>query len=1444
MNDLLPASRIKPKNAIHVRRDCMIENLSSAQASGVEADCQRLDGGIERSRRLVLGGSDAIVLLSSFVTCTGENSWGIWFYYLHELQVAFLPLMWGKSEQSVQNAAVVVDDCINKDRIYIDSAAKLTRDMRCNRMTKVAVSGLASGDYKDFPSLMDVKEFSKIETRPIPKDLRDQMKRMRSHCGMGMFPEISRAWMTIDSDLFIWSYNIGEDLAFFDGVPNAVITTTLANTKPGVFSENVHFLLAVATTVEIVLYAVCFYYTNGNSVPLNDKDYSNYEMYLIPDPVYSIGLDGAVVSGMKATKDGRIFFTADDSLFELCYEAQTWFKNKCRKVNHSKSYGSIISNLFTKKDNIIQIVIDDERHILYTLSERKTVHVFDLGVDGNDCRKLNELSADALAHIVVCNTNLDGDSIKDVVALSVVPVKESHFLNFVLVNSSGVRMYFTCLSPDADLSYFNSIGSDDFIRIVPLSLEQTRPKTIRLVHVRLPRDFNTFRAHGDNVYLMCHTSDTTVLLKSGSNSRCATAVFMSSANYSLSTDMSENVECQVVQGLTWSIEKFEEDSNIKYLTSPGMLPDMNPPLTVYQHVTEPDRFFFMTSEGVAFVDRHRPTDILRHILTNFGAESKQRAAFSSIHGPKNTMTMVLDILSSNLNADLRVKEEAQRVFFMVGGEAQTFAGGLSDINPVTGSASPQHSMAEYTPRASNFASTPFSRGAPAPLNVSGVSTIFPSTTAQTSRRYFLERRDPLSHATNTSEYDTSLQKSVLFSHRHDALYSYFARLLGKFWTQQVCFKKGNTLACRYSSEELAWLARKLRQFKEAINEYKLIPAAESGFVNSSAAYGKVEAKLKERKSMMDLYNLIVLSCETLHLLKLVTDRQFHAVTSHMADHIRNELLNITFSDLVSSGTMVPAELISCLVRHYLGDNATTNVISESLRKHCSSLFSMEDATAAEALEMLQRAPQIPEGADRRKLCEEALGLFRKSIVKVNVHSVADLFRQVHMFDSLVELALYKAASDDPQNIAVIAYRQGIVSGDRDLADARGKRKDAYSCIIETLNLLLDPMSVAELRLTELSASTYRTQILNTVMRSDDELANVEIFDWLIDHNMSNFLVESGSVYVESYLRHKVESRDDVRYQDVLWRHCERNGKFIAAAKLLHGLTDGTRVDVNLRQRITYLSQALLCCRSEQTNENMHVFVQELEDKLEVAMVQERLKESISSITPNDQFSKKELEDAIANLDQKIYSLNELYSEFAETFDLPLEKLSILKCACYFEEQTIHEVWMEIMEREFSNRARVGGEFSEIFLAKLINLSRDYKNSPMFFPTELILRMVITRSFEHGIDPNWLFRFHKVPEIGLAKVLEVIYGQYAGDSDPFWKSNSRAEFYLGNAVIKIGNEFVDNVKKFSAVQRRAVIDQLKTLLASFTISMNREHVSEFKLRCKSLENKLNRLSNIV
>lgn len=129
---------------------------------------------------------------------------------------------------------------------------------------------------------------------------------------MGLFSEISRAWLTVDSDIYVWAYESNTDLAYFDGINETILSVGLVNPKPGVFHAFIKHLLVLATAVDIVVLGVTF--TEG---PVQNSD----EIQLIPDPVFTIPTDGATVSVISGTSDGRIFFgTKEGSLFEISYQ--------------------------------------------------------------------------------------------------------------------------------------------------------------------------------------------------------------------------------------------------------------------------------------------------------------------------------------------------------------------------------------------------------------------------------------------------------------------------------------------------------------------------------------------------------------------------------------------------------------------------------------------------------------------------------------------------------------------------------------------------------------------------------------------------------------------------------------------------------------------------------------------------------------------------------------------------------------------------------------------------------------------------------------------------------------------------------------------------------------------------------------------------------------------
>lgn len=129
---------------------------------------------------------------------------------------------------------------------------------------------------------------------------------------MGLFSEIGRAWLTVDSDIYLWSYECNTDLAYFDGINETILCVGLVKPKAGVFHGFIKYLLVLATAVDIVLLAVTF--TEGTVENSN-------EIQLIPEPVFTVSTDGSTVSIITGTEDGRLFFgTKEGTLFEISYQ--------------------------------------------------------------------------------------------------------------------------------------------------------------------------------------------------------------------------------------------------------------------------------------------------------------------------------------------------------------------------------------------------------------------------------------------------------------------------------------------------------------------------------------------------------------------------------------------------------------------------------------------------------------------------------------------------------------------------------------------------------------------------------------------------------------------------------------------------------------------------------------------------------------------------------------------------------------------------------------------------------------------------------------------------------------------------------------------------------------------------------------------------------------------
>lgn len=119
---------------------------------------------------------------------------------------------------------------------------------------------------------------------------------IQCHTMMGLFTEINRAWLTLDSDIYMWTYEDTEDVAYYDGLNDNILCVGLVTPKPGVFHNFIKYLLVLTTASDIVVLGVTFAAASKGDLQ---------EISLVPDPVFSLPTDGSIITTVTGTADGR-----------------------------------------------------------------------------------------------------------------------------------------------------------------------------------------------------------------------------------------------------------------------------------------------------------------------------------------------------------------------------------------------------------------------------------------------------------------------------------------------------------------------------------------------------------------------------------------------------------------------------------------------------------------------------------------------------------------------------------------------------------------------------------------------------------------------------------------------------------------------------------------------------------------------------------------------------------------------------------------------------------------------------------------------------------------------------------------------------------------------------------------------------------------------------------
>ncbi|XP_074992246.1 nuclear pore complex protein Nup155-like isoform X2 [Calonectris borealis] len=1215
------------------------------------------------------------------------------------------------AHEVLEIAGCIIDRQIQDDRCYPDLSELLAVPVPGSP----TISGMSDMDYPlQGPGLLSIPnlpEISSVRRVPLPPELVEQFGHMQCNCMMGVFSEISRAWLTIDSDIFMWNYEDGGDLAYFDGLSETILAVGLVKPRGGIFQPHVRHLLVLATPVDILILGLSCANIQAGTGSLNDN--MSGGMQLLPDPLYSLPTGNTYILAITSTDNGRIFLAGKDGcLYEVAYQAEAgWFSQRCRKINHSKStlsflIPSLLQFTFSEDDPVVQIAIDNSRNILYTRSEKGVLQVYDLGQDGQGMTRVTSLSQNAIVSAAgsIART-IDRSVFKPIVQIAVIENSESIYCQLLAITHAGVRLYFST-------SQFKH--------------QTARPSMLTLVHVRLPPGFSAASnvEKPSKVHRAIYSKG--VLLMAASENEDNDILWcINHDSFPFQKPMMETQMTASVDGHSWALSAINEFKVQKIVTplNKDIIPITDSPVVVQQHMLPPKKFVLLSAQGSFMFHKLRPVDQLRHLLvSNIGGDGEEIERFFKLHQEDQACATCLILACSNAACDREVSAWATRAFFRYGGEAQMrFPSALpppSNVGPVFSSPVPASSpLTVHSPYPNpSFLTTPGQGLQPPSMS----TPMFPSGNS-------------MSHP--GTSISGMMGPEIVFSGRHNGICIYFARIIGNIWDGSIVvervFKSGNREVVAVESsvpshvlECVLQELKGLQEFLDRNSQFATVgvlgnPSFSTpanlqqrllGFIRPDGGSSQqvqqelqkkyhAEAQLTEKTSLQGIQQLVRKTCQALALWKLLCEHQFNVVVGELQKELQEHLKITAFKDLVIRDRELTGALIASLINCYIRDNAAVDGISAHLQDICPLLYSTDDAVCSKANELLQRSRQAQSKLEKEKMLRDSLKEYQKISNQVDLANVCAQYRQVRFYEGVVELSLTAAEKKDPQGLGLHFYKNGEPEEDVVGLQAFQERLNSYKCITDTLQELVNQSKAAP------QSPSVPKKPGPLVLSSDPNmLSNEEA-----GHHVT-------APFLEPYLVRMTKiDQNKVHYMDLLWRYFEKNRNFSNAARVLAKLADLHSTEISLQQRLEYIAHAILSAKSSTAIFSIAAdgeFLHELEEKMEVARIQLQIQETLQW-----QYShQSSVQDAISQLDAELMDITKLYGEFADPFKLSQCKLAIIHCAGHSDPILVQNLWQEIIEKELSDSVSLSPtDRMQALSLKMVLLGKIYADTPHYFP---------------------------------------------------------------------------------------------------------------------------------
>jgi nuclear pore complex protein Nup155 len=1126
---------------------------------------------------------------------------------------------------------------------------------------------------------------------------------------MGIFPEIDRAWITVDNSLYFWNYRNGSDFHTFDQLDQAITSVALVPPKRGMFIDSITHVLVLSTTKDLYLIAISY-----------NKEKNELELF---ETGMNLSVSGLEVSTIVASKTtGRIFLAGKShgvNISEVDYtNVETWFKGKCTRICHTGNplasvipsitgydryqlhniplIGSLLSQ--STPETVTSIVIDDSRSLLYTLSNFSTIRMYYMDPKSTSLtHKSTYTLSQIVSHIQMIPTPAHqlGDDVNklssnksfSIVSIQVIESVESSRLNLIAITSTGSRIYIKAANTTSSFGPPTAMQAIQQ-RLPPSAANPTAATNILKDTKSLSRVFSPgyyfavvpsrSGEPGDSVFIAAPDSGKMIFHFSTATAG-ANPVYYENASF-------------------LDIEGFIQEIAL-------VTPYRNPTTTGFsnessaQYTVQNPQIVVLTNTGIHIFTRKYPYQVFEEL-------GQDIRSFFEFYGRTETCANALSIASRTSTFSSDECDFASKVFIEIGGKPHLK---VDDENSYSLS-----SNLGPNSQASQFNTT----------------SVIP-------------------RSTNVEQ--------IRLSGRFDGIATYISRVVRTFWKSRVFNVQKVGTAKRFShginKKTLESTQLVLLEISEYLDKNKtFIDGLSGGPENLLAMAGRSEelSLQAEHRSLHSLVALIKSMREATAFLLLLIDESAKAaeglesITSFLPVEARDKLEILTFKQFFSSklGNELARELITCLINRNITDGGSVDSVSSVLQDRCVSFCSADDVIIYKALEFLRKA-EFLEGNARQQKLNESLGLFKKAAGHIQfdvLKDALDEFVKLRYYPGAVDLALTAAQEEDRGNQAI-----GFLQDGKNPNDQRKKFMDARYRIYELVFKILEVVDkeVSDFKVSNTFPESQNTQ-LHVVNRLRDETyficysSTEEIFhfcfyDWFLSKDVVVRLLEIETPFILPYL--EIKAKTDLKIANLLWTYHQKHGNFFAAAEVLFVLAN-SEFELPLSQRIEFLSRAKTYCSCPSPPEFQSVISllnTNIQESLDVANIQDEILKTLKNDPDFDPVKREQL---ISDLDSRLYNISDLFNDFATPLGYYEIMLLIFQTTDYRGAEDINGCWDLLVDSAHTNSKHLIKDDSKPYeyISQLVQrLGQQLQLAEFVFPPDHLTPLLEGYSVKYAPD---------------------------------------------------------------------------------------------------------------